>query len=1163
MFLDEVLPKIEKLASFQKLNNCLAKANPRIVVAGQGLWGTSRAFFLGLLRKTRQKPFLVITRQEEQAWEMAEDLEALIEEEGVVSWFPSWQILAYDPLPVTPEISEKRVMAMYEALSQSLSGRGKNLPILVASLEALLVRTLPPEEFLDSLLVFKKGEEIPFGDLPARLSETGYERVSQVEKRREFALRGGILDIYGPLAEIKFLSQSPEAAMQANHNESLCLRVEFEGDEVVSLRLFDVLSQQSYARLESCVVLPGSELRLKGGIGAGRQEGSAGAEAGVRFPGVENYLPRYYDKTCSLLDYLSPETILWLEEPGEMEVEEQKHNERAQRLYESAKGRGEACLAPHERYFNLGHLMEQAGRHTLVLASLLQQAHELAQPEAMVQFSVRSNEPFQGKFPLLMEELASWKQRGTEVHFLCHNEGEKQRLQELLKENDQLSPHFYFRENLLRAGFFMPEISLGLVSNQEIFGRMYQKVKRKSSPYSAKGRGLSSLAEIGKGDYLVHKEHGIAIYRGLTRLKVEGNESDYITLQYADNDKLYVPVDQLDKIRRYTGSSAPPKIYRLGGASWDQVKEKVKGSIQEMARELLELYAERSSAQGHAFAGDTPWQSEFESSFVYQETADQATATSEIKRTLEQPQPMDYLLCGDVGYGKTEVAMRAAFKVMMDKKQVAVLVPTTLLAEQHFFTFSQRFADYPVRVAMLSRFKTRAEQAKIVQELGEGKVDLVIGTHRLLQKDIVFRDLGLLIIDEEHRFGVGHKEKLKQLKTTVDVLSLTATPIPRTLHMAFSGLRPMSLIATPPLNRLPIQTFVQPYREETVREAIWREINRGGQVFYVHNRVRDIQRAKEQLQAIVPDARVCVAHGQMDEKELEQVMKAFLGRAYDVLMSTSIIESGLDIPTVNTLVIEDAENFGLAQLYQLRGRVGRSEEKAYAYLLYSPDQVIDENAKKRLRSIQEFTELGSGFRLAMRDLEIRGAGNLLGKAQHGNMQAVGFDLYCELLQEAVANLKQGAVPVIEERPEIVVPVDAYFPDDYIPDSSTKIQLYERLLQLKTLTEVDDFSLEMLDRFGAVPAEARAVLLAAKVRILCPSCGIKKVRMDEEMFSLVFSDLKTVSLKTLEKAFGQGMMKPSCCSVQPDGSLLFKKNMGLEELITLLQRLADYVSFKKP
>jgi len=749
-------------------------------------------------------------------------------------------------------------------------------------------------------------------------------------------------------------------------------------------------------------------------------------------------------------------------------------------------------------------------------------------PQNIINVTCKQMQSFHGQMNVLKSEMDRWKKNQYSVLVLANNQERLEKLEQVLqdydiqaeiqKDKDRIAKgKIQLMEGSLQSGFELPLLKLAVITEEELFKTKVKKSSARRQKLSNAER-IKSYSELKIGDYVVHVNHGIGKYLGIETLQINGIHKDYLHLRYQGSDKLYVPVDQIDLVQKYVGSeSKEPKIYKLGGNDWKKVKKKVESSVQDIADDLIKLYAEREAAVGYGFSPDGEMQREFESSFAYQETDDQLRSIHEIKKDMERERPMDRLLCGDVGYGKTEVAIRAAFKAIADGKQVAFLVPTTILAQQHYETLRERFQDYPIEIGLLSRFRTRKQQTDTIKGLKAGTFDIVVGTHRILSKDITYRDLGLLIIDEEQRFGVTHKEKIKQLKTNVDVLTLTATPIPRTLHMSMLGVRDLSVIETPPENRFPIQTYVMEYNGGLVREAIERELARNGQIYFLYNRVEDIERKAEEISMLVPDARVTYAHGQMTENELESVMLSFLEGEFDVLVSTTIIETGVDIPNVNTLIVQDADRMGLSQLYQLRGRVGRSNRVAYAYFTYRKDKVLTEVAEKRLQAIKEFTELGSGFKIAMRDLTIRGAGNLLGAQQHGFIDSVGFDLYSQMLKEAIEERKGTFDEQQKQTIDLDLDIDAYIPDFYINDGQQKIEMYKRFRGVSSFDELSELQDEMVDRFGDYPSEVAYLFKLTEMKLYGKAAGVELIKQSKEEVLILLSE-KGSSLMDGQKIF---------------------------------------------
>ncbi|CCQ98194.1 transcription-repair coupling factor [[Clostridium] ultunense Esp] len=1097
-------------AEFQTLWDGMKRGMKEQLVTG--LSGSSRQVFAGALVTLLDRKAVFITHNNYQAQKVYEDLAELLGEEQVL-FFPAEEIHLIDYRAASPEIRSARIRALNLLCSEN------SIKLVVTPYLGLTSFLTPPAIWKEGLLTVRRGDQLPLETVIKSLLLFGYERVEEIENRGQFAQRGGIVDLF-PL----------DAAEP--------IRIEWFDEEVDSIRYFRLEDQRSTRMATEVRISPAYEtylpenkyretyLRVEEKLNAELEklhdkerkealssrvlEDLSHFREGSYFKGIERYLALIYDKPATLLDYLGEDAFLLFDEPSRItEVAEQYEHEEAEWVTgEIEKGR----LIPG---VPLSYSYEEAmgGARQKIYLSLFIRQVKKGKPQNIVSFLSRSMQEFHGQLHLLKSELSRWLKQGYPILFLAADEERAERLARVLKDYKMevdlyrelpfplpVRPMIYISS--LQSGFEWITLKIAVVTEKEVFHQRAAK-KRKGEKMEDAER-IRSYLDLKVGDYVVHVNHGIGRFMGVETLTIDGIHKDYLHIKYAGNDKLFVPVEQLDLIQKYLASDEhEPKIYSLGGNEWKRVKNKVKSSVKDIAEDLLKLYAKREAAKGYAFSPDTPYQREFEAMFPYQETEDQLKAIQEIKRDMEKPRPMDRLLCGDVGYGKTEVAIRAAFKAVLDGKQVAVLVPTTILAQQHYETFKERFADFAVKIGVLSRFRTRSEQNEIIKELRNGTLDIVIGTHRLLSKDVTFKDLGLLIVDEEQRFGVTHKERIKQLKENVDVLTLTATPIPRTLHMSLIGVRDLSLIETPPENRFPVQTYVLEYSPSVVKEAIERELARDGQVFFLYNYVQGIYKMAEQISALVPDARVAVAHGQMPEHELETVMLDFLDRNYDVLVSTSIIETGVDIPNVNTLIIYDADHMGLSQLYQLRGRVGRSNRIAYAYFTYQKGKVLNEAAEKRLEAIKEFTELGSGFKIAMRDLAIRGAGNLLGAEQHGFINSVGFDLYNQMLKEAISELK-GEVVEEHFEPEIVLPLDAYLPEAYIGNVNQKIAVYKRFSGVRTLKEWEDLRDELIDRFGDPPAPVERLLLLTKVKTYAYSFRIKRIYYENGQIKVEFN-----------------------------------------------------------
>src|SRR5690625_810571 len=824
-------------------------------------------------------------------------------------------------------------------------------------------------------------------------------------------------------------------------------------------------------------------------------------KSGEKFTGMSIYNAYFYDEPANLLDYLAEDAVVFFDEMSRVqEAAEQLDNEEAEWYKHSLEMN---YLMNNMTFsYDVTKIRKKLSQQKIYLSVFMRHIPN-TKPEQTVNISTRTMQEFHGQMPLFIGELERWENAEYSVVVIAPDEERAQKIQSILKDYGAELPVI---ENLefplsepaitvgrLSKGIELPASKLAIITENELFKKKKKRVRKQQNITNAER--IKNYQELNIGDYVVHRNHGVGRYIGIETLVVKDNHKDYILIQYSGDDKLYVPVDQIDLVQKYVGSEGKqPRLYKLGGTEWSKVKNKVQKSVEDIADDLIELYAERQARKGHAFEPDSSLQNDFEASFPYVETPDQLTSIDEIKKDMEKERPMDRLLCGDVGYGKTEVAIRAAFKAISEREQVSLLVPTTMLAQQHDQTITERCSEYPIEIGLLSRFRTKKEQTDIISKLKTGSVDIVIGTHRLLSKDIVYKDLGLLIVDEEQRFGVKHKEKIKQIKTNVDVLTLTATPIPRTLHMSMLGIRDLSVIETPPENRFPVQTYVIEHNAGFVKEAIEREIARGGQVFLLYNRIDNIEKVAREVETLVESARVTVAHGRMNETELENVMLNFLEGESDVLVSTSIIETGVDIPNVNTLIVYDADRMGLSQLYQLRGRVGRSNRVAYAYFTYHKDKVLTEISEKRLQAIKEFTELGSGFKIAMRDLSIRGAGNLLGAQQHGFIDSVGFDLYSQMLKEAIDSRKLGkSVDKVQPfNPELTLTVDAYIPETYIQDEKQKIDMYKQFQGFSSMEELRDLQDELIDRFGDYPPEVTELFLVSYLKMVAKEQRVEAI-----------------------------------------------------------------------
>ena len=977
------------------------------------------------------------------------------------------------------------------------------------------------EKIKEQLIYYESDSTVDTEQLKNQLVALGYERVGQVEMPGQFSVRGGIVDIYCLTEENPW-------------------RIELWGDEIDSIRSFDPESQRSLENLEEITI----------------------------YPAVEHI----GDKDMfSFLDYFPEErTIIFLDEPNRLTekggaVEEEYRQSRMHREEKGSRNLPENWLCSFEQ------LQKELNKRNCISVCALEPKQAGWKVREKFYLEVKSISAYNNSFELLVKDLHQYKKQGYRIALLSGSRTRAERLAKDLQE-EGLAAFYgqdYDREicpgeimvvyGHAKKGFEYPLIKFAVMTESDIFGQE-QKKKKKKKNYS--GSRIQDFAELSIGDFVVHEKHGLGIYRGIEKVEVDRIVKDYIKIEYRGGSNLYIPATQLDCLQKYSGADAAkaPKLNKLGTQEWNKTKSKVRGAVKNIAKELVELYAVRQEKEGYVCGPDTVWQREFEEMFPYEETEDQLSAIEDAKRDMESTRIMDRLICGDVGYGKTEVALRAAFKEVQESRQVAYLAPTTILAQQIYNTFVQRMKEFPVRVELLCRFRTPAQQKKAIEDLKKGQVDVIIGTHRILSKDVQFKNLGLLIIDEEQRFGVTHKEKIKQLKKDVDVLTLTATPIPRTLHMSLIGIRDMSVLEEPPMDRIPIQTYVMEYDEETVREAINRELRRGGQVYYVYNRVTDIADVALRIAKLVPDARVDFAHGQMSERELENVMYSFVNGDIDVLVSTTIIETGLDISNVNTMIIHDSDRYGLSQLYQLRGRIGRSNRTAYAFLMYRKNVMLKETAEKRLAAIREYTDLGSGFKIAMRDLELRGAGNLLGAQQHGHMNAVGYDLYCKMLNEAVKEAK-GIHTMEDFETSVDLNVDAYIPDSYISNEFQKLDIYKRIAGIETQQDYDDMLEELLDRFGE-PGKAVLNLLAiAKLKAIAHQGYVTEIKQTGKTVRFTLYEkarLNTEGFPALMQKYRRGLQfkneqEPKFI-LEPQGNLILALTEFAEELKSMAENM---------
>lgn len=1065
---------------FEALSDQVRKAKGTVYISG--ISESRSAAVAGLLSAERKSQTLIMAADQAKAERLAEDL----------------RIFTDLPVYILPE--ERNLHLAFTAKSQenlieklkALTALAKGENSIVVGSYASFEKALPPKAaFTESILTLEVGQDLDLEDVKSRLIYMGYERREMVVAKGQWALRGGIVDIFPP--------DSPDA-----------LRIDLFDVEIDSLRYFDIENQRSKANIDKVEIYPAHLFlhkeedteaivnKILNSLEPSQErEGLVeSVETGSNLQLLEEHLDLVYPKLEKIWDYIKEDGSIIIDDPDRMDGE----------FVAKASSQGKA---------------------TFVLIPFLKPLDSMGKLEALLSLSSKQAVAFNGRMDFLEEEIKRLAKRDYRILITCSSQERKDNMTDFLRRFPE-GEKVEIQLGQLSTGMEFPEEKFSLISDRDIFLRIKKKKRPKAD--DSEKRAIKAFTDIKKGDYVVHENHGIGKFIGVVQLDVQGFKKDYVKIDYAGEDILYIPVDQMEMIQKYMGSDGiKPKLNKLTGGEWERTKARVKAAVKDVAIDMLDLAAKREIEKGHAFSEDSPWQREFEDMFPFEETQDQLRSIREIKRDMEKAKPMDRLLCGDVGYGKTEVAARAIFKCLTDGKQAAMLVPTTLLANQHYNTFLKRFENFPVKLEMLSRFRSDKAQKETIKKLKTGEIDLVVGTHRLLSSDIEFKDLGLLIIDEEQRFGVQHKEAIKQLRKNVDVLAISATPIPRTLHMSLVGVRDMSLIEDPPADRYPVQTYVMEQDDQMLKEIIERELDRGGQVFVVFNRIKGIQKIAAHIQELVADAKIAVSHGRMDEKLMEDNMLKFVDNQVNVLVATSIVESGLDIPNANTIVILDADRFGLAQLYQLRGRVGRTNRMAYAYLMYQKDKVLTEVAEKRLRAIREFTEFGSGFHIAMRDLEIRGAGNILGLEQHGHMLMIGYELYIKLVEEAIKELTQAAggdqgkpdestqeeVPLLTEV-SVELPVEAYIPYSYVGDESTKLHMYKRIAAIENEEDKSDIIDEFMDRFGDIPKETMNLIQIALVRPLAARTGIKRVR--SELGKLVM-DFENESFLSPEKLAG--------------------------------------------
>lgn len=1131
------------------------KKNIRI----QGISGTALSYLYSELLKDLNKTNLIILPNKKEANKVLKEFLFFVENKNIYEFAP-YDISPFSGLSPHKEIISKRMGSLYALLNEKA-------PIIVTSIDAIFLKTIPKKDFVEFIDYVEEGEELDRDLFIKKLEEGGYQRVPIVEDIGDYAVRGSVIDIFPPLY------QNP-------------IRLEFWGDLVESIRQFDPFTQRSLSNKKSAIILPCSEIilnerSLKRARSLGRLPFSD--ETNPQFSGKEAWLTHFYEKPSSIFEYLPKDAVITIYSYHSVRSVSQRIKEKflkdTERFKKEAAERGDPfpeveglTLKAEELMYNISNFQTIQLESSGPFDEKTETVDVPGYFELTEDIEIRIPEKGRVSLAPLAEKVEEWKEHGGRVVIVTRTKEQAERLKEILKNYsvtvDRLlnswkevpgnSSGIFICLGNIANGFVWQEIGLYVISEDQIFGKK-KETKKKTSVKLARWADIGQFKE---GDLVVHEEHGIGRYMGLKKIEVNNKINEYAIIEYAENSKLYIPADRISILQKYIGvEGKEPKLDQLGGRSWDIAKRRAKNSIKKIAKHLVELYAIRQTRKGFAFSPPDHMFREFEATFEHEETPDQIKAIEDVLNDMTSEKPMDRLICGDVGFGKTEVAIRAAFKAVMDGKQVAIIVPTTLLAEQHYRTFKNRMSPYHIRVEILSRFRSKTEQAKIIAELRSGKIDIIIGTHRLLQKDIKFSDLGLLIIDEEQKFGVKQKELLKKYRTTVDVLSLAATPIPRTLHMALLGVKDISIIETPPQDRLSIRTHISYYDENLIAKAIRFELKRKGQVFFVHNRVQTIYDVAEKIKKLVPEAKLAVAHGQMKESELEKTMLSFLNKEIDVLVCTSIIESGLDIPSVNTIIIDGVEKMGLAQIYQLRGRVGRSKEKAYAYLLISDPSSITPEGEKRLKALMDFSRLGAGLQLAMHDLKIRGGGNILGYAQSGHIAEIGYELYVKLIEQTIAELK-GEEWHEDINPEINISIPAYIPETYIMDNDLRLNIYRRLSMLSEESELLKVKEELLDRFGDMPEEVKNLFDIMSIRIILKKAKISKLDVNTDGITLTFGNNGYIDTERIVKLVTQ---KPALFKFISQNKIKINtKNLSLTNNLSKIRSiLKDIASFITP
>lgn len=1124
-----LIKTLEENKKFQELTKQISKTGP---IAISGLVDVEKLHVLAGIFNETKRPMVLVTYNEIQARKLYQDLKKLIKQ---TYFFPKKEITSYDYVAQSKEIEYKRIDVLNKMY---LAKQQKEPIIIVTTIEAVMQKMIAKDTLYQNVIDFKVGKTYLLDGIKEKLVGLGYERSDLIENKGQFSIRGGIVDV--------------------GLSEKIGVRIEFWGDEVDSIRFFQISSQRSTEMLKEITIFPAHELIVQDLSEAVKNiqekypeeiEDIELIKNGDYISKINKYFNEFYENQASFLDYMSDEYLLLLDEKS-------KINQRKTNIIED-NNKLIASLVEKEKFVpeaieNISKFEYNFEEKQIIY---LEQNDSIKNIQKYY-FETREINFYNLQLDLLLADIVTYQKNKKKVVLLAGNEISAKKLCDILKENQINYKYEQEAENVkpgeiivtiggFSSGFENYDLNLIVISLQNNFEEPVKRKKKLSSTFKDSEKIV--FADLKPGDIVVHQTHGIGQFIGVNTITADGVTKDYIKIKYRNDDILYVPTNSLDSVRKYIGGgdNSSPRLNKLGGKEWSATTSKVKKNLEAVAKDLIELYAKRQKIKGFSFSPDTPWQKQFEDSFPYTETDDQLRCIQDVKKDMEKPQPMDRLLCGDVGYGKTEVAIRAAFKAVMDQKQVAYLVPTTILANQQYEEFKTRMQEFAINVELLNRFKTKKEQDEIIKKLKLGEVDVVVGTHRLLSEDVNFKDLGLLIIDEEHRFGVKDKEKIKKLRTNIDVLTMTATPIPRTLHMSIVGVRDMSVIYEPPHNRKPVQTYVLEYDQEVITEAITKEIEKGGQVFYLFNQVEGIEKKANEISMLVPEAKVGFAHGKMSGRELEEIMESFINHEINVLVCTTILESGIDIPNANTIIVENADRLGLAQLYQIRGRVGRSDKQAYAYITYKRDKLLSEVADKRLKAIKEFTEFGSGFKIAMRDLEIRGAGSMLGEMQHGHMEQVGYDTYCKLLDEVIKEM-QGIEVVEEQDVQIDLAVSSYIPDNFIENSSQKIEIYQNIALCRTEEELQNVIDEVIDRYGRLPKELENLIDIARIKQLARKANILKIAQRENgiVFYFVKEKIKPEMVNTLITKYP--MLVKFSNAVEPYVTLRIKENEDIIE-----------------